>query len=247
MISEGGPKCRRHPCAFFSLRLTPAEQNYIWNRKLLAVKLALEKWRHWLEDTNVPFLVRLTAKTLSISAPLNALIRGKLSGLCFSPNSTLYSPTAQGPATSNKTPCHASSSGTAPHWNHSSASLLSGGSPLLGHRGEGKSCHCRLAGSKFMPARPSLRTCSTQVRSFAVVTLLKAHLISGHSQNQGVFAIPVNQYLVEREEERDSDTLDSQEIQGDENPMDSQGQTGSPPATPPQPSPDMEWVTSLEN
>lgn len=39
-----------HPCAFFSRRRTPAEQNYdVGNRELLAVKLALEEWRHWLE------------------------------------------------------------------------------------------------------------------------------------------------------------------------------------------------------
>ncbi len=39
-----------HPCAFFSHRLSPAERNYdIGNRELLAVKLALEEWRHWLE------------------------------------------------------------------------------------------------------------------------------------------------------------------------------------------------------
>ena len=47
-----------HPCAFFSRRLTPPERNYdIGNRELLAVKLALEEWRHWLEGTRVPFLV----------------------------------------------------------------------------------------------------------------------------------------------------------------------------------------------
>ncbi|KAF7640827.1 hypothetical protein LDENG_00011580, partial [Lucifuga dentata] len=47
-----------HPCAFFSRRLTPAEKNYdIGNRELLAVKLALEEWRHWLEGSKVPFLV----------------------------------------------------------------------------------------------------------------------------------------------------------------------------------------------
>ncbi|XP_060780374.1 sodium- and chloride-dependent GABA transporter 3-like [Neoarius graeffei] len=38
-----------HPCAFYSRRLTPAESNYdISNRELLAVKLALEEWRHCL-------------------------------------------------------------------------------------------------------------------------------------------------------------------------------------------------------
>ncbi|KAL2087157.1 hypothetical protein ACEWY4_018216 [Coilia grayii] len=47
-----------HPCAFFSRRLSPAEQNYdIGDRELLAVKLALKEWRHWLEGASVPFLV----------------------------------------------------------------------------------------------------------------------------------------------------------------------------------------------
>ncbi|KAF7641169.1 hypothetical protein LDENG_00290730 [Lucifuga dentata] len=54
-----------HPCAFFSRRLTPAERNYdIGNRDLLAVKLALEEWRHWLEGSKVPFLVWTDHKNL---------------------------------------------------------------------------------------------------------------------------------------------------------------------------------------
>ena len=54
-----------HPCAFFSRRLTPAEQNYdIGNRELLAVKLALEEWRQWLEGTSTPFLVWTDHKNL---------------------------------------------------------------------------------------------------------------------------------------------------------------------------------------
>lgn len=41
---------RLHPCAFFSHKLSLTEINYdIGNRELLAVKLALEEWRHWLE------------------------------------------------------------------------------------------------------------------------------------------------------------------------------------------------------
>lgn len=40
-----------HPCAFFSRRLSPAERNYdVRNRELLAVVLALQEGRHWLED-----------------------------------------------------------------------------------------------------------------------------------------------------------------------------------------------------
>lgn len=47
-----------NPCAFFSRKLTLVEQNYdIGNRELLAIKLALEEWRHWLEGTHHPFQV----------------------------------------------------------------------------------------------------------------------------------------------------------------------------------------------
>ena len=47
-----------HPCAFFSRRLTTSERNYdVGNRELLAVKLALEEWRHWLEGCEHPFIV----------------------------------------------------------------------------------------------------------------------------------------------------------------------------------------------
>lgn len=41
---------RRHPCAFLSKKLNPAEQNYnVGDRELLAIKFTLEEWRHWLE------------------------------------------------------------------------------------------------------------------------------------------------------------------------------------------------------
>ncbi len=54
-----------HPCAFFSHRLSPAERNYdIGNRELVAVKLALEEWRHWLEGSGVPFVVWTDHKNL---------------------------------------------------------------------------------------------------------------------------------------------------------------------------------------
>lgn len=54
-----------HPCAFYSRRLIPAERNYdIGNRELLAVKLALEEWRHWLEGAELPFQVWTDHKNL---------------------------------------------------------------------------------------------------------------------------------------------------------------------------------------
>ncbi|KAK3574226.1 hypothetical protein QTP86_004306 [Hemibagrus guttatus] len=56
---------RLYPCAFFSRKLNPVERNYdIGNRELLAVKLALEEWRHWLEGAKHPFLVLTDHKNL---------------------------------------------------------------------------------------------------------------------------------------------------------------------------------------
>ncbi len=53
------------PCAFFSKKLSPAEQNYdVGNRELLAIKLALEEWRHWLEGAQHPFMVLTDHKNL---------------------------------------------------------------------------------------------------------------------------------------------------------------------------------------
>ena len=60
------PDQKLHPCAFFSRRLNPAEWNYdVGNRELLAVKLALEEWRHWLEGAEHPFIVWTDHKNLA--------------------------------------------------------------------------------------------------------------------------------------------------------------------------------------
>ncbi|KAI2654616.1 Transposon Tf2-8 polyprotein [Labeo rohita] len=41
-----------------SIPLSPAERNYdMGNRELLAIKLALEEWRHWLEGSKHPFTI----------------------------------------------------------------------------------------------------------------------------------------------------------------------------------------------
>lgn len=46
------------PCTFFSKKLSTAEQIYdICNCELLAIKLALEEWHHWLKGANHPFIV----------------------------------------------------------------------------------------------------------------------------------------------------------------------------------------------
>ncbi|KAK3527972.1 hypothetical protein QTP86_013081 [Hemibagrus guttatus] len=61
---QGNPR-KLHPCAFFLRKLNPAEVNYdIGNRELLAVKLALEEWRHWLEGAKHPFTVLTDHKNL---------------------------------------------------------------------------------------------------------------------------------------------------------------------------------------
>ncbi|KAL0150837.1 hypothetical protein M9458_053856 [Cirrhinus mrigala] len=53
-----------HPCAF-SCNLTPAEQNYdVGIQELLAIKLALEEWRHWLEGATHPFTIITDHKNL---------------------------------------------------------------------------------------------------------------------------------------------------------------------------------------
>uniref|UniRef100_A0A8C1RNS1 Gypsy retrotransposon integrase-like protein 1 n=1 Tax=Cyprinus carpio TaxID=7962 RepID=A0A8C1RNS1_CYPCA len=70
---QGNPS-RLHPCAFFSRKLNPAEVNYdIGNRELLAIKLALEEWRHWLEGAKHPFLVLTDHKNLEYLRVANRL------------------------------------------------------------------------------------------------------------------------------------------------------------------------------
>lgn len=54
-----------HPCAFLSRRLSPSEQNYDeGDREILAMKVAMEEWRHWLEGAEHPFLVWTDHKNL---------------------------------------------------------------------------------------------------------------------------------------------------------------------------------------
>lgn len=59
VLSQRSPADERiHPCAFFSHRLSPSERNYdVGNCELLAIRLALGEWRHWLEGSSVPFIV----------------------------------------------------------------------------------------------------------------------------------------------------------------------------------------------
>ncbi len=65
LSQRSSPDGKMHPCMFFSHCLSPAKRNYdIGNRELLAVKLALEEWRHWLEGSGVPFIIWTDYKNL---------------------------------------------------------------------------------------------------------------------------------------------------------------------------------------
>ncbi|KAG1953646.1 retrotransposable element [Pimephales promelas] len=60
-----GDPAKMYPCAFFSRKLSPAERNYdVGNRELLAMKLALEEWHHWLEGAAEPFIILTDHKNL---------------------------------------------------------------------------------------------------------------------------------------------------------------------------------------
>ncbi|KAK3524080.1 hypothetical protein QTP70_018012 [Hemibagrus guttatus] len=64
VVEQGNPR-KLHPCAFFSRKLNPAEVNYdIGNWELLAIKLALEEWRPWLEGAKHLFTVLTDHKNL---------------------------------------------------------------------------------------------------------------------------------------------------------------------------------------
>lgn len=67
ILSQRSPKDNKlHPCAFFSHKLDPPERNYdVGNRELLAVVMALEEWRHWLEGAEHPFIVWTDHKNLA--------------------------------------------------------------------------------------------------------------------------------------------------------------------------------------
>lgn len=65
ILSQRNEDGKLHPCAFMSRRLSNAERNYhVGDRELLAVKLALEEWRHWLEGARHPFQVLTDHKNL---------------------------------------------------------------------------------------------------------------------------------------------------------------------------------------
>ncbi len=85
-----------HPCAFFSHKLSPAERNYdIGNRELLAVKLALEEWRHWLEGAKHSFVVWTDHKNLTYIQETKRLNSRQADGLYSLTALILFSPIDQ--------------------------------------------------------------------------------------------------------------------------------------------------------
>ena len=55
-----------HPIAFLSSSLTKSQQNYpIYDKELLAIKVALEEWRHYLEGARHPFTIYTDHKNLT--------------------------------------------------------------------------------------------------------------------------------------------------------------------------------------
>ncbi|KAK3560394.1 hypothetical protein QTP86_008482 [Hemibagrus guttatus] len=64
------------PCAYFSRKLTDAERNYdVGNKELLAMKAAIEEWRHWLEGSTHPFQFTVTYRPGSKNSKADALSR----------------------------------------------------------------------------------------------------------------------------------------------------------------------------
>ncbi|KAI4894728.1 hypothetical protein NFI96_008423 [Prochilodus magdalenae] len=65
LSQRGGENPKLYPVAYFSHKLTPAERNYgIGDKELLAIKLAFDEWRHWLEGARHPFMVLTDHKNL---------------------------------------------------------------------------------------------------------------------------------------------------------------------------------------
>lgn len=63
-----GDKNKLHPVANFSMKLSPSERNHdMGNRELLAIKLALQEWRHWLEGAIYPLHIITEHKKLEYS------------------------------------------------------------------------------------------------------------------------------------------------------------------------------------
>ncbi|KAL0149444.1 hypothetical protein M9458_055232 [Cirrhinus mrigala] len=67
VLSQCGPDGKLHPCSFFSRKFNPTQQRYgVGDRELLAIKWALEEWRHWLQGGGDPFTVWTDHQNLTV-------------------------------------------------------------------------------------------------------------------------------------------------------------------------------------
>ncbi|KAL0185658.1 hypothetical protein M9458_017328, partial [Cirrhinus mrigala] len=67
VLSQRGPDGKLHPCSFFSRKFNPTQQRYgVGDRELLAIKWALEEWRHWLQGCGDPFTVWTDHQNLTV-------------------------------------------------------------------------------------------------------------------------------------------------------------------------------------
>ncbi len=106
ILSQRGEDGKLHPCAFMSRRLSDAERNYhVGDRELLAVKLALEEWRHWLEGAQHPFQVLTDHKNLEYLQQAKRLNPRQADGPCFLIVSSFSCLTDPVPRMSNRMPC----------------------------------------------------------------------------------------------------------------------------------------------
>ncbi|KAL0149844.1 hypothetical protein M9458_054892 [Cirrhinus mrigala] len=67
VLSQRGPDGKLHPCSFFSRKFNPTQQRYgVGDHELLAIKWALEEWRHWLQGGGDPFTVWTDHQNLTV-------------------------------------------------------------------------------------------------------------------------------------------------------------------------------------
>ncbi|KAL0192526.1 hypothetical protein M9458_010822, partial [Cirrhinus mrigala] len=67
VLSQRGPDEKLHPCSFFSRKFNSTQQRYgVGDRELLAIKWALEEWRHWLQGGSEPFTIWTDHQNLTV-------------------------------------------------------------------------------------------------------------------------------------------------------------------------------------
>ena len=73
-----------HPIAFISISLTKSQLNYpIYDKELLAIKVALEEWHHYLEGARHPFTIYTEKKILLFLGNLNFFLNDKFVSMNF--------------------------------------------------------------------------------------------------------------------------------------------------------------------